>query len=557
MFPTATPDPATIQLSTFEPTASNVTQNDADTLEIVLQVDETVTILGEYDLAVLAGIVTVYGTVIRPSPEPVRVFSPSIAALPQIQARHSNTTVRITSVTSGLRKLEKLSPLFRNIWTSTSTDRSFELLGSSADDHSQRSLEALDLGGEADAVLRTISAKSSVESRRPRIMAMGAKASGKSTFNRMLWNHLQSWTYIKKCCYLDIDPGQPEFTPSGLVSIVEVTSPLLGPPYTHTAAQNNPSFTLIRSHAIATTSFKDDPEHYKACVLDLARHVDKRRPLIVNSCGWVSGQGASVLLDLLSELDISDAVLLEPLDVGLLESLQQSSPSTAFYRIPRRPQKTSSRTPAEQRAMQTMAYFHSRLDLSTNRYRWSGKAISRIRPWLVDYAGNESGIAAIVSYGQNPTTQFLAEVLNGSIVALVVMDEDEAEELTDNLIRTPEDLPLVRPDDQGIQRTLTPSRSHCIGLALVRGIDVENKQIHLVTPLGDSQIAALATKKVVLVRGGFDSPEWAYLEDLHKDPDSAASEPRPWVGKKGLVGIEGAVWRLRHPPMASVVLPWR
>jgi polynucleotide 5'-hydroxyl-kinase GRC3/NOL9 len=79
----------------------------------------------------------------------------------------------------------------------------------------------------------------------------------------------------------------------------------------------------------------------------------------------------------------------------------------------------------------------------------------------------------------------------------------------------------------------------------------------------------LASKKVVLVRGGFDSVEWAYLEDLYaedsekknggtgekgekggKDEDVKA---RPWVARKEMVGIEGAVWRLRHPPTAAQV----
>jgi hypothetical protein len=28
---------------------------------------------------------------------------------------------------------------------------------------------------------------------------------------------------------------------------------------------------------------------------------------------------------------------------------------------------------------------------------------------------------------------------------------------------------------------------------------------------------------------------------------------RPWVARKEMVGIEGAVWRLRHPPTAAQV----
>ena len=34
-------------------------------------------------------------------------------------------------------------------------------------------------------------------------------------------------------CYLECDPGQPEFTVPEVLSLHTVTDPLLGPPYTH------------------------------------------------------------------------------------------------------------------------------------------------------------------------------------------------------------------------------------------------------------------------------------------------------------------------------------
>jgi polynucleotide 5'-hydroxyl-kinase GRC3/NOL9 len=74
--------------------------------------------------------------------------------------------------------------------------------------------------------------------------------------------------------------------------------------------------------------------------------------------------------------------------------------------------------------------------------------------------------------------------------------------------------------------------------------------------LHERQIADIMEKTVVLVRGNFDPPEWAYLEELYKTdgaPPGSSRVERPWVSRKGLVGVEGAVWRLRHPPMASAV----
>jgi len=62
-------------------------------------------------------------------------------------------------------------------------------------------------------------------------------------------------------------------------------------------------------------------------------------------------------------------------------------------------------------------------------------------------------------------------------------------------------------------------------------------------------------EQVALVRGSFDAPDWAYMEDLMSghDVNKGLEVDRPWVSKTEQVGIEGAVWRLRHPPMAGDV----
>lgn len=543
----------TVRLSSVERTKLKSERDDDSRLEISLQSNETVTIVGEYGIQVLSGIITVYGCVLRTNSGVQRIYAPSTQALPQLQARQDNTSVRITSVKSGLRKLDRLSPLFRNIWTSN--ERSLTFLETMDDDPLQRSLTALELDKETETVLRTLSAKVTVDGQKPRIMAIGAKSSGKSTFDRLLYNHMHSWTQSKTCSYLDLDPGQPEFGPPAQLSLVEVTSPIFGPPFTHPAPHNSKRYELVRSHTIAATSFKEDPELYKACAADLVEYADKRYPLIVNSCGWVTGAGASILVDLISILEISDIVLLEPIDLTLAESLQSQSSALTVHRISRRPPKSSSRTPAENRAMQTMAYFHQRPQIANGLPKWSAKPIDTVRPWIVGYGGPDSGIFAIMSYGQSPDPKFLAEVLDGSVVAIVVLADhaDASLDLAEHIRRTSEGLPYIEANTQGVGRTIDPATSHCIGLALIRSIDSEAQALHLVTPWPESQIHELMDKRVVLVRGHFDPPEWAYLEDLYKADGGIDEIERPWVARKDMGGIEGAVWRLRHPPMASSV----
>ena len=558
-----------IEFSNFTPHSGNVVRNDEHRFEFSMQENETATFIGEYEVSVSSGIITIYGAVLRPNSTPTRVFATNVSALPQIQARQNNTTVRVLSTKSGIRKLGQLSPLFRNIWNATSeSQRSFQFLATSDDDALKRSLSPLELDHDMDAVLRTLSAKSVTEREQPRIMAIGGKSSGKSTFNRILCNHLHSWTPGKKCFYLDLDPGQPEFGPPGQISLTEVSVPVIGPPFTHPASSGSACFRLVRSHTIAATTFKDDPTHYKACAKDLAAHVDRAYPLVINACGWTSGIGGNVLLDLCVDLAITDTVLLEPLDVNLVESLQLTSGDVMFHRIPRRAPGPSSRSPAESRAMQTMAYFHHRTCISGDSSKFSGRPLSQFRHWNVSISESNPGIAAVMSYNQGPNPEHVAEILDGSLVAIVVMEpngsslrsevDDGAEMLhnvSDHIPRTPEGIPYIEPNNMGINQTLDPGSSHCVGLALVRSIDTKEQRLHLITPLTEREIEGVIYKQVVLVRGSFDAPGWAYLEDVHKDEYDGKSEledvERPWISERVQVGIESAVWRLRHPPLAN------
>lgn len=350
----------TARLSSFR--KGGILQDSEEGLKINLNATESITIIGEYSIEVTKGIVTVYGAAINPSAGVQRVFAPSTHAVPEIIARKDDTTIFVRSVKASFAKLENLSPLFRNIWAkNTKQDRSFVLLNTRDDDDLRRSFAVLELDGPSQSILARLSKRMESDTPTPCVMAIGPKSSGKSTLNRLICNTILNKTPRRRCIYLDLDPGQPEFGPPGQVSVIEVAAPLLGPPFTHPATKQSTSFRLLKSHSIAGTSFKDDPQHYIACVKDLLRHVDRRYSLAINSCGWVTGLGASVLGQLAKDLAITDLVVLEPVEDGLIESLKPFSKSPVVHRIPRRSTRPSARAPAEIRTMQTMAYFHSTL----------------------------------------------------------------------------------------------------------------------------------------------------------------------------------------------------
>ena len=541
-------------------------------LELRLSLNDKVTLVGEYDVEVTEGITTVYGTILRPDRGVHRVFAPSTHPLPQIQARQDGTVVKISNTNKSIRKLERLSPLFRNIWNDERvSSRTFTPLINGEDDSMRRSLHPLEMDKQADGVMSAL-IDHDHPAQAPRIMALGSKSSGKSTFNRVLCNRFLNGKSTPSCQYLDLDPGQPEFSPPGQLSLVEVYTPLLGPPFTHLASERVPHRRIVRSHTLAATSFKEDSDLYIAICRDLISHIDRRRPLVVNTCGWVTGQGAPIQEELVKILSITDIVIFEPLDVPLKARINAlSTPSTSFktptlHFLPRQPPWPTSRSPAEFRAMQTMAYFHIRHD-STNHpsFRYSSKPLSRVRPWLVRYAPRSTaGISGIASYGPSVEPRVLPQILDGSLVAIVLV--------TSPIPLQPSTSPLPLLPTTTTTPTLLPSSTRSLGLALIRALDPDTQTLQLVLPqsgdveeaLKSSRMAGESDPQIVLVRGGFDTPGWAYLEDVYRSGDGEdVVQERPWVAIEGCgialgaadrdgesgVGVRGAVWRVRHAPV--------
>nr|POE48882.1 polynucleotide 5'-hydroxyl-kinase grc3 [Quercus suber] len=574
---------SSIQFSSFD--RSNVSRDDNTEFRTTLKPGQSITVVGEYDLQVLKGSVTAYGATLRPqgtipgTNQSVpgsgkhRVFAPSITALPQIVARHEGALISISAVESTLNKLGTLSPLFRNI-SSGNSDRSFTILHTNRDDPLVRSLNLLESDKEISTLVTTLSNRSEARDRQCTVV-VGAKSAGKSTFNRMLCNSIITMNPDTRCLYLDIDPGQPEFGPPGQVSLVEVKAPLLGPPYSHPATTNSPYFRSLRAHTIASTSFKDDTGHYLHCVKDLIKHISHRKlenfPLVVNSCGWVNGIGASVITDMVSLLHSRslDLVVLEPVDSALVQALQSGTHSIQIHKLPRRPTRPSIRTPAELRNMQSMAYFHhAETAIDRSGPTWVDSSIDEMWPYSIAYDGANPDILVILSYGYPPDPGYLAETLDGSIVAIVKVNDrvferessqpesqapSDGRTAVDHIVKTAEGLPYLPTE---WCTPLEPTYTECLGLALVRGIDVDHKRLLLISPTPQERMVTNENEHIVLVRGAFDPPEWAYLESLHLHDEPGHEvdvDDRPWVNRRDMVGVEGAVWRMRHPPMASAM----
>ncbi|KAG8434226.1 hypothetical protein GDO86_012558 [Hymenochirus boettgeri] len=133
----------------------------------------------------------------------------------------------------------------------------------------------------------------------PVILVCGSKNVGKSTFNRYLINQLLN--HISSVGYLDCDLGQTEFTPPGCVSLMSITEPVLGPPFTHQQE-------AIKMVYFGETSCDQDMERFLESVKYVITSYKRDEPLIINTMGWVKGFGLLLLIDIIRLLSPSHIV---------------------------------------------------------------------------------------------------------------------------------------------------------------------------------------------------------------------------------------------------------
>ncbi|KAJ5156042.1 Pre-mRNA cleavage complex II Clp1 [Penicillium capsulatum] len=618
---------------------SSIVYGDEDSLCVRIKDKMNLAALGQYDLWVKRGVVSLMGAKLHPSSRVYRVYAPSTHSLPIIKCVagvEGEAEVELKSCKSGLSRLRDVSPLYQRIWNGDNTAadkvtlkgaapnsrRSFSVLYTSSDDSLKRHLRPLHLDKKWSASMRSLSQRQG----RLRVLVCGPKASGKSTFSRYLLNHVLSPApetkngYINTdgVAFLDLDPGQPEFAPMGQVYLAHLRSPFFGPPFTHPSLDETRDGRVLRAHHIGATSPKEDPDHYALATMDLMDQYQTlltqypQCPLIVNYPGWIFGQGLEVATWLVKCLGLSDVVYMSekgPMEVVEPLSYAAREAQVPMTILPSQPTDFVSRSSAQLRSMQIQSYFHLSRPAGLGNPLWHEAPLSRTRPIAVDYAGPTQGILGIMVMGSQISPSMLREVLEGAIVGVVAVesrhaimgtstatgnrtdeegadmendmdvDSDEPNSqgpfVNDTIVRTPqEDLPYLFVGS-GSCTPLDPKASNCLGLALVRSVDVSSRKLELSTPISSSRLSDAIEQghDLVLVRGQLDGPNWAISEEyhaaraaerryqqsavrLHKDADSASGQKHqidPAKHKQTLALLRARIRRASNVPWMTVV----
>ncbi|RUS17575.1 hypothetical protein BC937DRAFT_89790 [Endogone sp. FLAS-F59071] len=358
-----------------------------------------------------------------------------------------------------------------------------------------------------------------------------------------------------RIAFVEADVGQSEFSPQGIVSLHVLDRPVLGPPFTH------PHIAPHRSFFVGTTSPRDDPDYYLACLGELIEvwkrefaeeeenggvedeeegrmERGKRVPLLINTHGWIKGLGYDLLLHLLScalpthvfafystttpsrNLPPSFISSLSPLVVPT-SSLTCPPTSPALYYLvspaesdPVAPSQKYH--PSDHRTLTLLSYLHH----DSERFGRDGvpwwdfdmRLVERV-PWCLDWIRGVKGVWVLfeeVRWSQ------LLYTLNGSVVALIGDLEDESVERLDGEGMDVDDAmqgraQLIPPPYFPTPAYPPPPPKHttCHGLAVVRSIDPSRQVFHLLTPLPYDKLRRVNA----LVKGSIDLPIWAILDN--------------------------------------------
>ena len=270
------------------------------------------------------------------------------------------------------------------------------------------------------------------------MLVCGPKGSGKSTFSRLLINALltsaESTSSPTGVVYLDLDPGQPEFSPPGEISLLCLRSFILSPPFTHPTVTRQLDNQIIKAHHIGAITPRDDPLHYMQCIVDLVQcyqqflHENPSYPLVINCSGWILGCGLEIMIGLLHSMAFTHVVYMSmtgPEEV--VRELEQAAQrvQVPFHTLQSQPSQHVTRTAADLRIMQTLSYFHLDGDEETE-LRWKASPLSFMEPLELHYAGTDQAILGIMVLGQELDLKCLADLVDGSVLGVVAVEDSFA-----------------------------------------------------------------------------------------------------------------------------------
>ncbi|XP_077314467.1 LOW QUALITY PROTEIN: polynucleotide 5'-hydroxyl-kinase NOL9 [Lithobates pipiens] len=321
----------------------------------------------------------------------------------------------------------------------------------------------------------------------PVILVCGPQNVGKSTFNRYLINQLLD--HIPCVGYLECDLGQSEFTPPGSISLLNVTKPILGPPFTHQSDVQKMVF-------FGDTTCEQEIERFIESVKYVITSYRREQPLIVNTMGWIKGFGLLLLIDLIRLLSPSHIVQIVAEGGERMEPLTPEYVKSAAGYMTKASSDTKYKNQGLDSSDEEEELLHFRPSLGHELFQVEnsfsgagGTETVRCHGWILRDLAMLGYIGKLQQFEQIiPLNSFVPYEVPFNAVALRVIHADVA---PSHILYTANASWVGMChilDDVGSQSsgpvilTQTPV-CDCLGFGIIRGINMEKKVYHILTPI--------------------------------------------------------------------------
>ncbi|OHS95097.1 hypothetical protein TRFO_38717 [Tritrichomonas foetus] len=267
------------------------------------------------------------------------------------------------------------------------------------------------------------------------IFICGGKSTGKSTFSRFVSNRIINQQ--KKVAFLDLDPGQPEFSIPGCISLTILDD------FCFKTPEHNTLNHVQKRVFFGCVSPSDNLDYFKACVSYLYSQVPDNMHLVINSFGWVQDLGFSIHKEIYQ--------ILKPKQTFVIHKPDET-PAQICDRI-----------------------FRYELQPRGGQYSISSKLHRELR--IYTYFRRNQNYLSLQEPIQKPLSSirigFLASsvapsecltAINGSLVAF--LNDERQFPRSRRLVQLIREVPVCE----------------CVGFGIVKAIDKENSMLYIATP---------------------------------------------------------------------------
>lgn len=352
-----------------------------------------------------------------------------------------------------------------------------------------------------------------------RVMVIGGKNSGKSTFLRLLMEKLFSQSNYNSSAredetvmYLDLDPGQPEYSHPDCISLNQINQfyKSLGQKF----AQH--SFNTLQQFYLGTSSPQDDPQTYLNLVDRLMTTFEEQSFVgtsFLNLPGWIKGFGMNIINHVIRKYKPTNVIILDTgkshafdeLDIPpIFSNPLQDNYKVNILKVPafKGPQEYYSESNQPQlkfnapqlRTLKTLLLFHN-TDKSNTSLKYDFTPLLLNSPLCISFGNTGIRGIQLPEEFKNMHAEDIKGALEGTMVGLHTIEDDVLLDVKAN-----GSYPII-------QNNLVESLKY-ITLAIIHSIDETKNVIRMYIPASkiNSIKASEKSMKWVIYRNKSEIP---------------------------------------------------